>query len=422
MGKITIKQKMMANLLTHMPLSIYERYRQYRVRQISKKDKISVVFLPMNVAMWRYQHVYELLREDERFEVSIVLSPTVDYSMEQRIHDMEGMRTYFKHHNTPFYDWDLEHGAKPLDVRSVLNPDIVFYTQPYISVLCPEHSPLNFVDKLLCYTPYGIGPANDNTIFNSLVHNLAWKLYYPTSFELNQARAIARNKGANVVLVGHINQDDYFSNQTVEVWKEQPKAKKRIVWAPHYTLPGASLFNARSNFLSLAQDMVELAKYYSDTVQFAFKPHPKLFTMLCHHEQWGEQRAKDYYDQWEAMPNTQLEQGEFIDLFKTSDAMIHDCSSFSVEYLYLNKPVMFISKNIDKIKETLPEFGQAAIDVHYIGSSIEEIKHFIEDVVILGNDVMSNDRERFCQERLEIDKSQTVAHRIVNDMKGSLKH
>ena len=43
--------------------------------------------------------------------------------------------------------------------------------------------------------------------------------------------------------------------------------------------------------------------------------------------------------------NAQMVDGRYIEVFKHSDAMIHDCGSFSLEYFYAHKPMMFLYEN-----------------------------------------------------------------------------
>ena len=113
----------------YIPLVIAERQTRY-VEKLRKKDHVNVVFLPMNVAMWKYQHLYELLKEDKRFQVYIFLTPATTFSKEQRIEDLKAMRTYFDKHNMEYVDFDLEAGKSLIDIRSLVDPDIMFYTQP----------------------------------------------------------------------------------------------------------------------------------------------------------------------------------------------------------------------------------------------------------------------------------------------------
>ena len=97
----------------------------------------------------------------------------------------------------------------------------------------------------------------------------------------------------------------------------------------------------------------------------------------------------------------------------TSDALIHDCSSFTAEYLYVNKPVMFLTKK-SRI-ETFNSFADACFNVHYHGSSISDIETFIDNV-IAGFDPMLNERTRFINENLIPNKCDTVAQTIYNEL------
>jgi CDP-glycerol glycerophosphotransferase (TagB/SpsB family) len=120
------------------------------------------------------------------------------------------------------------------------------------------------------------------------------------------------------------------------------------------------------------------------------------------------------------MVNTQLETGDFVDLFKTSDAMIHDCGSFTAEYLYVNKPVAFVSDNIEQLKIPHSDFGRAALDQHYILKDKDDVLAFINDVVLGGNDSKKEQRTRFFETVLKPDVTGTTSQFIVNDIKKSL--
>ena len=58
-------------------------------------------------------------------------------------------------------------------------------------------------------------------------------------------------------------------------------------------------------------------------------------------------------------PTNNLET-EYVELFKSSDALIHDCGSFMAEYLVTNKPVLFLEKNNYKIEELDKQDGDEA--------------------------------------------------------------
>jgi CDP-glycerol glycerophosphotransferase (TagB/SpsB family) len=160
--------------------------------------------------------------------------------------------------------------------------------------------------------------------------------------------------------------------------------------------------------------MQEVAEKYADQIQFVFKPHPRLFSELCKHEDWGKEKTQAYYDKWDTMENGQLQTGEFIDLFMTSDAMIHDSGSFTVEYHYSVKPVMFVTSNIEEQITNKNELGKEAILLHYIGKTKQDIIDFIENIVLKDDDPMKAKREEFKQKYLLPPNDKTVAQNMMD--------
>ena len=114
------------------------------------------------------------------------------------------------------------------------------------------------------------------------------------------------------------------------------------------------------------------------------------------------------------MDNTQLQTGEFVDLFMTSDAMIHDSGSFSVEYHYSGKPVMYVADNIEEQISNKNELGEKAMRLHYIGKTKQDIIDFIENVVLKGEDPMKQEREQFKQDYLLPPNDKTVAQNMAD--------
>ena len=393
-------------------------FKQQRLlRQIRKKDVINIVFFPMNVAMWKYQQLYDLLKQDKRFRLYVFLAPASNFSYEARCSDLQGMRSYFDEHNVPFVDFELEKGKEPVDVYSVVDPDILFYAQPYEGCVDICYDFKHFKNGLLCLIPYGFS-ARDSKHYNNNMrfNNLAWKLYYQTQESKDLAKRFSYNHGKNVVVVGYPSADDYVLPMNKDPWRIKNREIKRIIWAPHFTILEGLGFAQMSNFLNMAEYMRELAIEYTDKVTFAFKPHPRLYTELVKHPDWGEERTKEFYDFWKNSPTTQLETGDFVDLFKGSDAMIHDSGSFTVDYLYFHKPVLYDNPDIEAAKATANETGKKAYDVHYRISSNEDINRFIENVVLAGNDPMKAQREEYYQNYLLPPHGKTVAQNIYDDI------
>lgn len=397
------------------------RHKQNKtIIRIQNKEKITVVFFAMNLPMWRYQGLYDELLKYSAFEVYLVLSPCKTFSLEQQRLDIEKLRSYFKSKSVTYIDYNFINDAV-YDVRNKLNPDLLFYPQPYSHLLVKEHDSTSFYDKLICYYPYAFWTAYSTWSYDEPFHNVAWKLYYSTELHKRDAIEIAHNKGRNVVIVGYPNSDNFLNTQSKDVWKKQSIRKKRIIWAPHFTISEERSFVVHSNFLWMADFMLEVAQKYSEQIQFAFKPHPRLLTELYVHPDWGQARTNSYYQIWKDLENGQFENGEFKDLFMTSDGMIHDCSSFTVEYHYCLKPVMYIQGNLKTYADTLSEFGKLALEAHYLGKNKEDIINFIEKVILGGEDTMFETRKLFYDKYLLPPNGKTVVENTLDDLLKSLK-
>ena len=397
-------------------------FKQYcYVKRLRFKDKITVVFFAMNVPMWRYQNLCNYMKTNTRFEVFIVLSPAQTMSKEQQESDLTSLRNYFNQNNISFIDFDSEENRSFCDIRSQINPDILFYPQPYEKVLVKQHRFRQFLDKLICYYPYAFWTSGGKWSYDSFFHNHAWKLFYSTQLNYEDARKIAANKGRNVVVTGYPNADYFLCDPSNDPWKKQKSIKKRVIWAPHFTIEEGITKLYISNFLWMAELMLELACDFSDTIQVAFKPHPRLKTELYKNALWGKVKTDEYYQKWEIMDNTQLETGDYINLFLTSDAMIHDCSSFTVEYLYTHNPVLYISQDIDNIKKEKNTLGKKALDCHYIANNKEDIILFLRGVVINGQDELFDKRMQFFKEQLLPPNGKTVVQNTMDVLYKTLR-
>lgn len=386
--------------------------------KLKSEDEIVVIFFAMSLPMWRYQNLYEAMKKHPLFRPYIVLSPRITYSKEQQERDMQKLRNYFTHLGIPFVDFNV--GGKVNNIRKTLKPDILFYPQPYDRAFVPLHDSSFFYDKLLAYYPYAFWSASGKWSYDTFFHNIAWKLFYSTEFHKTEAATIASNKGANVAVTGYPNADSFLYSPHLDVWKPQAHKVKRIVWAPHFTISKERSIVTHSNFLWMAHFMLEVAKRYYGKIQIAFKPHPSLLTELYLHPDWGKEKTDAYYSEWDRMENGQLDEGDFKNLFMTSDAIIHDCGSFSIEYHYSLKPAMYVSQNLKAYTDTLSEFGRRAVNLHYIATCEEDICRFIEHQVLDGDDPMLPERQEFYDKYLLPPNDKSVVENTIADILHSL--
>lgn len=385
--------------------------------RIRQKDSITVVFFASNLAMWKYQELYEEMLRYPRYIPYIVLTPLSTFTFEQKKKNIEELRLFFKNKQIQYIDYNIEK-MKGFDVKNKLKPDLIFHSQPYLTAHVKEHRYYRFSDSLLGYYPYGITIFKGD-FFNEDYCNKAWKRYYENSFFQKICKENSSIGDKNVVIVGAHVADEYAKPHK-DIWKKQSQLKKRIIWATHFTINDDGWSGLSSNFLKMADYMLLIAKKYESLIQIAFKPHPRLLTELYKHKEWGKEKTDRYYEAWNEMNNTQLEQGDYYNLFAGSDAMIHDCGSFAAEYIYTENPVMYISKNFTNLYNEVHEFGKLILDLHYKAKELNDIEDFICRVVIKGDDPKKDERKFAKKTYLDPPNGKTVAQNIMDDLNRSL--
>lgn len=387
------------------------------LHEITEANHVRVAFIVASLAMWKSQNLFDLLRKDKRFEVKIVLSPFVGYSLDSQEAELKKLREFFSNNNCPFEDFSYNH--LPYDLRNSFNPHIIFYMQSYGTEHCMEHASISFKDRLQAYIPYSFWPGAQAFGFDLPFHREAWRIYYANELLYKVAKGFSLVNAKNGRIVGYPSSDVFINVQHQDVWKIKDRKVKRIIWAPHFTIVKATSPCSHSSFLDLCDDMPELADRFSKQIQIAFKPHPRLKSEL--YKIWGKKKTDAYYNWWNSMPNTQLETGEYADLFMTSDALIHECGSFMVEYHYSQQPCLYVMKGFSQFYAEMNELGKKALDLHYQGETIDDVDYFIQKVVLEGKDPFKADRKVFFKEQLLPPNGGSVADNIHKELVKSLK-
>lgn len=393
------------------------------LEKVRKKEKVRVAFFATHSSVWKYDGVYKLLAADPRFDPIVVVCPVVNYGKENMLEEMVKSFRMFQDKGYKVVMAYDDQTDSYLDVRQEIGPDIIFYTNPYKGLIDDRYYITSFMDTLTCYVRYGFGVSDMGcSHYDQLFYNILWKNFCETTVHQKLAITYARNNGENAVVTGYPGTDRFLFGTRTEgnVWKNPSKFLKRIVWAPHHTLDNRENLNL-SCFLSYNQLMLDILDRYRERVQIAFKPHPLLKVKLYEHEGWGVQKTDNYYLYWEQHSNGQLETGDYIDLFNTSDAMILDSSSFVAEYLYCGKPSLFTMRDANVV-ERFNEFGRLAMMQHYHAYSAEDIVKFV-DMVCEQDDPMQPGRrwfyDKYLRPRNGVSASKNIYDHICNQVFGS---
>lgn len=366
---------------------MHKRY-PHNLKRIREKDtKIKVIFMIGFIEEWnKFERVFQMFAQDKRYETKIYVCPIINMGQQYMFDKLKDTYYELKRKGYSVYNTKIEKGW--IDVKRLEKPDIVFHNCPYEGQTFSQYYVLNFKDSLNCYIPYAFFNSSNKWWFDSFAQNLMWKVFGETLMHWKLAKKLERMKGKNWVVSGYTGNDDFlFLNHKIQnPWMEQEGIKKNIIWSPHH--------NKIENFIQMSDFMIDLANRYKDEIKVAFKPHPILKDKLYHKKGWGKEKTDRYYEQWNKMKNTKLYEGTYVDLFLTSDALIHDCGSFMTEYLCTLKPALYmISK--EAYKDKLSQYGKQALSVHYHSHNQEEIEKFIKKVVLEEKDILKEKRIKF---------------------------
>lgn len=386
-----------------------------------KEGPINVVFFAIYASVWKYDALYKLLEADSRFNPIVLVCPAVNRGKEHMLESLNACYGLFKQKG---YNVICSYDATTntyVDARS-LNPDIIFYTNPYKGLIEDRYYLTRFRDVLTCFVNYAYNTSNFKFGCAMPFHNMVWSMFCEEDrIKQMTASFSPLTKARNCLVTGYPMYEQFLNNDIGDCsnWKILDDRFKRVIWAPHHTIeePTEGMIKF-SSFLKYADQMVEYAIKYKDQIQFVFKPHPLLKVKLYNTKGWGKERTDSYYEWWEHSESTSYVNGEYEDLFKTSDALIHDCGSFTVEYLYTRKPAMYLSE-FDHCSQ-LNDVGIEAYNCHYIASEAKDIETFLQHVVVDGIDILKQKRDAFYDQVLTPPNGRTASENIYAYLKSQI--
>lgn len=403
-----IRNSFVGTLLSHLSYLYFTKvFAPIKAFIVRRKEKIKVIFVITELGMWKSEALYLKMLEHPKFEPFIRVLPTPE--------NTDAMEPIVRYLQRKGFEY---RALSPNELLiDDMKADIIFYPKPYITSYYPQQNFYRNRYALFGYIVYGFHNIVSDTICNQPYHNYAWQSYFENNSAAVDTAKAMKNKGRNIKVTG-LPMEDAFRlprSSYYDCWKKQEYPKKRIIWAPHFSFAKDSILNY-STFLEYYDTMLKLAEKYKSQVQFAFKPHPLLRPHL--NDYWGKERTDSYFEQWANMENSQLELGQYIDLFMTSDAMIHDCSSFTNEYMYTRKPVMYLIRgSAEKHCAQLNAYSQEAFNLHYFGRSGKDIESFIVDV-INGVDPYLSARTKYYEEYLTPINGKSACDNIIDSILG----
>lgn len=424
---------------------LYDRVISFGTYHVRKKvengEKIKIAFLAISAAEWAVENVYRMLEKDERLECYVIVCPLMDRERENREKTEEQTWHFFKKHGYEarrVYDkeqdvcqgWEAAGGM----------PDLVVHATPWYHSLPEafwiERFPLRVIN---CYIPYGIYVADSmdgnyakKFIYNKEFVNMQWKVYADSALNLSGYETYELLHGKNITYSGYAKMDcfqerrDYTKEELRSIWKFPQEAgsgeMKRLIIAPHYSLEASALVQY-ATFAKNVYFWLYLAQKYQDKITFIFKPHPNLRWKAVETHLFPSYEEYDrYLEKWNTLPNARVaEEESYLDMFATSDGMIMDSGSFIGEYMYVDKPLLFLTRE----EQAFNSLGEHLISGYYHarGEDYIAIEQFVEQVILKGDDAMQEKRHRVFHETLDYTGRNgcLASEYIVKDIQGLLE-
>lgn len=387
-----------------------------KLRAAARKRPIRVVFLVSEIAKWKGQGIFDLMKASDRFEPVIgILELTrfaglpVDELKRRAAEKVE----YFESRGMKTVDlW--RYGTKDsLSVREV-GADIVFYQQPWD--LPKSMRPWNVAkDALTFYFPYST--PNRWLVDLDLGHKLHHYLFGYIVINAELAALYERLKkdfvGAyvpNLLPFGHPTLD------AIEVDETPADLSRPVIYAPHWSIQYGGLNPPLkySTFLENGRAILDYAKAHPE-IKWAFKPHPDLMATVVRTGAMTQAEIDAYYHAWEEIGEAcYTAESDYRKLFARSRALVTDCGSFLTEYGCTGKPVIRLichNLNVEPHPAVKSLYAQ-----YYNVRTEEELTSVFDEVVRKGNDTKRADRRR------ELDRANLVGHKVAKRIVDHLEN
>lgn len=388
----------------------------------TSRRKIKVCFLCLEKSQWGMQSIYDALAESANYEPYVLACP--DWMRQEERDSHAELLRFFEN--------------KSMRVTDVFDethlPDVMF--TPFFASekfgLGIDFRRLSQKVLLCCVMYSWILTDSDSFFFKNYELVYFWSQFVFNERELKTCQGSLYTKGRNAVCVG-FPRNDAIEQTVADFSYWSPEAQKRIIWAPHWSV----LTHSRlGNFDRFARLILEWLRRHPN-VEVVLKPHPLLRARLSDCNvikrlkngnpdfvdlpEWEGSAYDDFIAEWESLPNALVvNEGDYMGLFKSSDAMILDSVSFMAEYMVLDKPMCFCSRDFAEadLAQRFNEFGRHLLKGMTIAREWHDVEKFL-DSVVNGVDEMREPRSEIAASDLCLNAG-SVGRRIAEVLDAQL--
>lgn len=375
-----------------------------------KKEKINVVFVCHRPAVWgALKSVYEELEKDNNFNVYIVAIPNKKEIpgewLYHEIYESEGAEEFWKEYGCiNGYNYETKEW---FDLKT-LNPDYVFFQQPYNITRCPDYkSSVVSTYAKICYVAYF-------DFMDNMEHYDVADSCYPIDFLQDCSYVFAQNSAELnylynrfsvynlsvpcVEMTGYPKYDglEQYQNIDSQIWSYRERENHfRVIWTPRW-----STREGNCHFFKYKDLLVEFCKNNLD-IDFVFRPHPQSWSEWETTGELTEAEREKFFALYGSSDNMNIDGNtDYLPMFYHADCLISDTSSIIPEFLVTGKPVIYCYN-----KDSIHNFasGKGMSNGMYWVSSWEELEKILKNLRN-GIDPLKFERQKIISKMIHKDK------------------
>lgn len=312
---------------------------------------------------------------DDRFIAKIVIVPLKDEKV--RVSRYKETREYFVQ---KYGEENVVDGFDIINDEYIDNAkdfDIIYFSNPYDCLVDRMFQVVRLaqddMNNLPIYISYGYDIGYYTTIkrLMGLELNYAWRCFVDCEYSMNDYKRYQYLGGTNAILSGYAKMDSLIPV------RRKNNSRKKILICSHHSVEGDDL--KLSCFLKYKQLIAKLPDLFP-MCDFVFRPHPLLFERMISLRYWKEEDRADYLNELSKKKIEYSSEGDYFHIFNECDAIINDCGSFTVEWLFTGKPGCFMwNENLSK--NDLTDLMNYCLNQYTIAYSEEDILTFIKNVI-----------------------------------------
>ena len=398
----------------------------YSLRRFFKRifhRKINIVFVCHRPNVWgSLKTVYEACLADSKFNVIIVPIPNKkqlpDLGLAHDYFESEGAEDFFRNFDGKVINGYNYENKKWLDLRK-LNPDYVFFQQPYNVTRCNQYlSKKVSVYSKLVYIHYAANFIGGSVFYETypidFIKNVSF-IFTADKFDHNAVSEYLKNMkvAAKAVLTGFPRYDELekYKGCDSDNWNyAKSKDRIRVIWTPRWCANEGNccFFDYKDVLLDYVEKHPE--------IDFIFRPHPQAFLELAATGELPPDKADEYKQRIAGLPNAKIDsRKEYLTTFYSSDILITDISSIVAEYFLTGKPVVYCHK-----KDCFNDFSRKIAEGFYWVRNWDELQKTIE-MLKSGDDPLKEKRQEIIKSEFYIPKvgaGETIKNIIKEDFYG----